>query len=412
MASRKDPRTGNYFFRKWVKLSDGTRKRIFGATDESGQPFKKKSECDAAEQAALEKIRNPPKAPVPTFDEWFNGRFWQEWVLGGSRGANKASEQQSKRSIYRYHLHGFFGSLPLDKIDDALVNVFRARLRAQREKDGTPSLSEKRINNILTVLSKPLNYAHKVKVIASAPHVGISKLERPEAEFYEFEQWADLLLATESVDERVATLLAGDHGLRVGEVRALRMKEDVDLKARTITVAQAVYEVDKIDVFDKPKGKTRRTIPMSAELYKLLRHRLPSGYVVNGTKDGEHGKYLSLGESRWLMQSLAKRAGLGGVNPYGAWHVLRHTFATHAAMLGANPWTLMNWMGHKRVEETSLYVSLANAHAREIPPSVIAAGEGITDPDKRLRAQLDARSEIRGTRAADGQWKAPKKGNR
>jgi len=408
MASRKDPRTGNYYFRKWVKLPDGARKRIFGAADASGQPFKKKSECDAAEQAAIDKIKNPPKAPVPTFDEWFNGRFWNEWVLGGARGANKASEQQSKRSIYRYHLQAFFGSLPLDKIDDALVNVFRARLRAQREADGTPSLSEKRINNILAVLSKPMKYAEKVKVITSAPHVGISKLERPEAEFYEFEQWADLIHAAESVDERVATLLAGDHGLRVGEVRALRIKEDVDLKARTITVAQAVYEVDKVDVFDRPKGKTRRTIPMSAELHKLLRHRLPVGYVVNGTKDGPNGKYLSLGESRWLMERLAHRAGLGDINPYGAWHILRHTFAAHAAMLGANPWTLNEWMGHKTLEETLGYVSLAKAHARDIPAVVLEAGAGIIDPDKKLRAQLDARLLVAGNRAAIGHRKMSK----
>jgi hypothetical protein len=41
---------------------------------------------------------------------------------------------------------------------------------------------------------------------------------------------------------------------------------------------------------------------------------------------------------------------------------LRHAFGTHAAMFGVNPWKLMFWMGHKRIDETMLYVHFAEAH--------------------------------------------------
>jgi integrase len=390
MPSRKDPRSGFWFYRKWIRLPNGERKRIGSHTDDRGNPFKTKKEADEAERKAIAAEQNPAKTGVPTFEDWFSGRFWNESVLGGPRGANKASEQQSKRRIFRYYLKDFFGGIPLDKIDVGMINVFRARLRAKK-------LQEKTINNVLSVLSKPLNYAAAVRVIDRAPLVGVNKVERPEAPFYEFEQWAALVAAAATLDERIATLLGGDHGLRVGEVRALRMS-DVDMKARTLTVNQAVYEVDdeltgeRVDVFDKPKGRTRRTIPMCAALYSLLRNRLRVGYVVTGTKEGPDGKYLSLGESRWLMTSLCRRAGLGELNRYGAWHILRHTFATHGAMLGGNPWTLNQWMGHKAMEETMMYVSLAQAHARSIPEAVLKAGEGIVEPDRKLRAQLDARS--------------------
>ena len=30
MTIRKDPRTGRYFFRTWVRLADGRRERVFG----------------------------------------------------------------------------------------------------------------------------------------------------------------------------------------------------------------------------------------------------------------------------------------------------------------------------------------------------------------------------------------------
>ncbi len=69
----------------------------------------------------------------------------------------------------------------------------------------------------------------------------------------------------------------------------------------------------------------------------------------------------------------------------------RHGFGTHAALFGVNPWRLQTWMGHKRIDETMLYVHVAEAHARELPEIVRAAGEGIADADKRVIAMLGAR---------------------
>jgi hypothetical protein len=71
-----------------------------------------------------------------------------------------------------------------------------------------------------------------------------------------------------------------------------------------------------------------------------------------------------------LMERICRKAGL----PDTGWHRLRHSFGTHAAMFGVNPWRLMTWMGHKRVDETMLYVHLAEIHRREIPPSILKAG--------------------------------------
>ena len=59
-------------------------------------------------------------------DEWFNGRFWLEWVVGRK---NKPTEVRSKQII-------------------------------------------------LAVLSKPLRYAADCNVIAKAPKVGLFKVPR------------------------------------------------------------------------------------------------------------------------------------------------------------------------------------------------------------------------------------------
>jgi hypothetical protein len=60
-------------------------------------------------------------------------------------------------------------------------------------------------------------------------------------------------------------------------------------------------------------------------------------------------------------------------------------------MLGVNPWRLQAWMGHKRIDETMLYVNVAGQHMRPLPPSLLAAAAGETDPDRRILAMLSAR---------------------
>jgi integrase len=131
------------------------------------------------------------------------------------------------------HLEPEFGDKRLDEIDVGALNRFRAKL-LQKE------LGKKSINNILAVLSKALRYADDVELIRAPRKIGLYKVERPEIEAWEFEQYARILHAAkqESAAAYAATCLAGEAGLRVGEVKALRWREDVDMVAKTITVNQ------------------------------------------------------------------------------------------------------------------------------------------------------------------------------
>src|SRR5262249_40226615 len=161
--------------------------------------------------------RVPSRKECPTFSDWFLGRFWTEWVLGRK---NKPSEQREKKSIHDGHLGPRFGAMALDEITVGEIARFRAHLVAKQ-------LGEKRINNILNVLSKPLKYAVECEVIAKAPRVGLFKIERPEIVPWDFEQYARLLAAAKADSEEwyAGVCLAAEAGLRVGEVKALRWRE-------------------------------------------------------------------------------------------------------------------------------------------------------------------------------------------
>jgi integrase len=383
MPARRDKRSGRWRYRKLIKLPDGSRKRINGTPTKNTKLAAEEEEMRHMEReikAFYEQQYAPPTAEmeVPTFAEWFEGRFWREWVIGRK---NKPSEQVAKRSIFETHLKDRFGAMRLDEIGAGEIAQMRADFIERK-------LSDKRINNILAVLSKALRYAASVRLIEGVPAIGLLRLERPEIECWDFEQYARILGAAREEGEEwyTAACLAGEAGLRIGEVRALRWREDVDLIAGTITVNQQTCK----GTTGTPKGRTRRTIPMNERLTRALRQLavIREGYVVRNPL----GTPLRDGQCSHTIYRICRRAGL----PERAWHTLRHSFGTHAAHLGVNPWRLMQWLGHKRIDETMRYVHFAEAHMRPLPDVLITAGQGIADSDRRVLAMLSKRGNVAG----------------
>ncbi|CAN5881360.1 hypothetical protein BH11MYX3_BH11MYX3_26510 [soil metagenome] len=380
---------GRWRYREMVQKPDGTRDRISGCAP------KHVNTKVAAQQALLEHIErllHPERVPttkeVLTFDEWFNGRFWREWVVGRR---NKPTEVTSKEIIYRCHLKEAFGELRLDEIGTGEIAAFRAMLVEKK-------LSEKRINNILSVLSKPLKYAVDCELISKSPKIGLYKVERPEIEPWDFEQYARLLAAAKIEGDHwyAAVCLAGEAGLRAGEMKALRWREDVDMIAKTVTVNQQTC----YGKTTTPKGRTRRTIPMTSTLELALKRLevVREGFVVRNLD----GRAKSDGEAHCVILRICRRAGL----PAKRWHTLRHTFGTHAALFGVNPWRLQSWLGHKRIDETMIYVHVAENHRREIPPAVTEASLGEVDPDRRVLKMLGARGKNLAKTEGSGTKKA------
>jgi integrase len=384
MPVQRDAKTRRWCFRTTISLN-GEKWREFGTPGAPGEYqdlAQTENGAKEAERRAIARIFSqrasaveaPEKPEVPTFSEWFKGRFWREWVVGRR---NKPTEVRSKEIIYRCHLEGAFGNLRLDQIGAGEVAAFRASLVEKK-------LSEKRINNILAVLSKPLKYAMDCELISKAPKIGMFKVERPEIVAWDFAQYARLLAAAkaEGPEWYAGTCLAGEAGLRVGEVKALRWREDVDLIAKTITVNQQTRNGQTTT----PKGRTRRTIPMTATLLGALKRleTIREGFVVRNLD----GTAKRDDQADAAMRRICRRAGL----PVRLFHTLRHTFGTHAALFGVNPWRLQAWMGHKRIDETMLYVHVAEAHHRALPEVVRDAALGESDPDARILKMLSSRA--------------------
>jgi integrase len=212
---------------------------------------------------------------------------------------NKPSEVESKKSIFKIHLKDAFGEMYLDEIDVGAIARFRADLVEAGKADKT-------INNILAVLSKALRYAEDVRLIDQAPKVGLLRAERPEIVTWSLEEHGRILRAAKEKMEPtwfVAACLTGEAGLRIGEVRALDWRRDVDLVAGTITVNKQTRRGKT----GTPKSRTRRTVPMTATLIAALKSlpEIRTGFVVRNLD----GTPMTDDQTKYHCYRLCRAAG-------------------------------------------------------------------------------------------------------
>lgn len=380
MAVRYDKKYEVWRYRVQVTALDSSRVRISGTRSTKEAAMKAEREeirrVESAKSAATFAAIKLGVTSMPTFNEWFEGRFWTEWVVAEN---NKPSERESKQYIFGRHLRDGIGKLPLDQITTQEIAAFKARL--------LKVVKPKTANNILGVVSTPLKYAFAVGVLPHLPRIGMLKVEDPEIVPLSFDEYEQLLVAAyeDGPVWYAAVCLAGEAGLRVGEVKAL-LVENIDFTGRCLTVSQQIRNGS----ITSPKGRKRRVVPMTDRLYDALRGlgRIGRGFLFPAL-DGEPYTDHPV---RDVLERIYERSGVRR-RDRSVWHLFRHTFGSHAVLFGVNPYRLMVWMGHKSLEQGLTYVTWAAEHPWPVPPEVLAAGAKETDAERRIVAMLGARGK-------------------
>lgn len=147
-------------------------------------------------------------------------------------------------------------------------------------------------------------------------------------------------------------LVALRTGLRVGEMVALRWREDIDLKRGRLRVQRSHSE--KRSGFQLPKNGKKRELPLTQDALGALRaHRQrSSGMLVFPSAEGG---VMTREMPRWALIQICRGAGIRSITN----HVLRHSFASHAVMRGVPIRQVQEWMGHKEIEQTMRYSHLS-----------------------------------------------------
>src|SRR5580698_4486783 len=113
------------------------------------------------------------------------------------------------------------------------------------------------------------------------------------------------------------------------------------------------------------KGRKDRHIMLSPTLLETLREhwrglrRKPKVWLFPGNRWHTSNRPITT-KIVWLAcREAATRAGLGiDIHP----HTLRHCFATHLLEAGADLRTIQILLGHRDLEETTIYLHLSNRH--------------------------------------------------
>ena len=355
---------GRWRYREVVRKLDGSRERI------SGTARKHVNTKVGAQQAMLEHIERvlhpervaKPKEESPTLKEF------APTYLESVERKNKLSTYDAKEMMLRMHLVPALGRKTLDEIDYATIEDLKINLaktptqNVSRKKDGKPGtrketkyLSNKSINNVLTLLRHMLKVAKKRGLISTVPEVEAYRVLEPDTDFLSFEEADRLLEGARDLGEwRTMIVVALRTGLRFGELLALRW-EDVDLVAGKLTVKKSIVK----GMEGEPKGRKSREVPLGDEVLRALKqHRHLRGPRVFCDEDGA---VLRGPKSRWELERACKRAGLRLVG----WHTLRHSFASHLVMRGVSIVTVQRLLGHVDIHTTMRYAHLSPDVARE-----------------------------------------------
>lgn len=141
---------------------------------------------------------------------------------------------------------------------------------------------------------------------------------------------------------KVAIGLFMTTGIRVQELLDMTW-EDIDFETQAIRI--------------HGKGRKERMVYTTADKLEILRQLY--------TMYPQTGRIFTM-EQRQLRTLVFEALRPFCKAPQLSPHAIRHTFATHAANMGANVTTLAQAMGHKRITTTQKYIDMSSAPVRSL----------------------------------------------
>jgi integrase len=300
-----------------------------------GKETKPKSQA-AAEQS----ITSPATAPTVS-------KFAEDFITEHCEvEQHRPSSITNTRSILTVHIVPTLGEL---RIDEIRTQHFGDLKRAMAH--GRKGISGKTINNALTVLSRMVRFWYEREGL-TPPRIkaGLLRLDEPEAEYYEPEDFEQLVKGAAKVGphEHAMVLLMGDAGLRQGELRALYWTDFVQHPDPAVRIKRTRFKTDEY----APKSKKGRTVPLSPRLVAAL-EALPRKRGVAHVFVDDDNQPLTAKLVRGRVVSVERTAGLP---VSGLSHKLRHTFATRLVAAGVPLLVIKELLGHADLRTTQRYL--------------------------------------------------------
>ncbi len=354
--------------RKQVKRRDGIYTRadrpgtFWGSwTDASGRRVQRKFNVYTLDQAraalAAEKLRVEEAIkfgkPLPTKDSF--AAFAREFLTQQERrispqvvkGKISRAECDRQKGIVELHLKPFFGDVKLAAIRRADV------VRYIHERTGR--VSDATIIKEVNVLKRLLNVALDLEKIPTNPAQRAPLPEAPEGRnrYLTPQEWGKVFRACyispdDDGNEQVQWLqqaagLAVALGTRRGELLHVTLP-DIDMDTRVVLLKRT------------KNGKTR-----PAFINDLAMQVLESTGIRERKHRKDRGRLFPGITPEQLSMRFIRACRDAGVEDF-SFHDLRHTYASHLRMNGADLHDIQKLLGHSDPRMTNRYAHLSNAH--------------------------------------------------
>lgn len=263
----------------------------------------------------------------------------REWLIGIELTVKKSTYQKYE-SLIRNHIEAdSIGKIQVRFLTGKAINDYAAK--------HLDVLSEKSINDILTLLNLALSYAEDIYHITKPK---IHHLKEPVKEMRVlsmFEQqrleeylWHDIDIC------KFGVLLALYTGIRVGELCALQWE---DVHTNEIVISKTLHRIKGtlgtvVEVTEPKTKSSNRIIPLPTFLKPTIEHFRSYGSVLKT----QTGKTV---EPRLMQQKFEKYIKDCNL-PKTNFHALRHTFATRCVEAGFDIKSLSEILGHTDVKTT------------------------------------------------------------
>lgn len=286
-----------------------------------------------------ESIDERPKEKMATYSE-----FVERWFDTYVKTNNKPSEQSHKADVIKNHLKPFFGKTPLDRINNLMIEEYKAK----KQKQG---ICNKTINNHIGMLGKSLRCAEDWEIITKVPKIQPLKVPPQTFKFLTEEEYNLLLESAKKSEPEIyeMILFALRTGVRVGELLVIDWS-DISFSNGSVTIKRSVFK----GIIGSPKSNRFRRIPLAKDVLDLLyQRRQKEGFVFLNNEGQIYSRYS-------LDRALDRACKAAGV-PIVSWHPLRHSFASKLANNGISIQVIQTLLGHSDIKVTQRYAHLEPA---------------------------------------------------
>ncbi|MFZ5754860.1 MAG: site-specific tyrosine recombinase XerD [Bacillota bacterium] len=174
--------------------------------------------------------------------------------------------------------------------------------------------------------------------------------------------------------EEVDKLLAGPRGSDPGNLRDKTMLEVMYATGMRVSELTGLdlnhVDVDLAFVRCVGKGNKERIIPIGSLAVHSLQQYLERARPLLVKKTGEKALFLNYHGKRMTRQSfwkiIKKYAVAVGINKEISPHTLRHSFATHLLINGADLRSVQELLGHADISTTQIYTHLTKSKLKEV----------------------------------------------